>query len=221
MKYYTYKVTFKDLPGYFYYGKHKDNGKPYFGSPKTWRRLWSLFEPEVQVLQWYKTAKEVGSAEKAIIRATWDDKYSLNENAGGSFSEEVCRKNGKKTGPDTVKAMLDHPNTKESQKCEAMNSHPGTLENQRKQGKANGAKTGATNGRSGLAKMPRETRVANGKATGSANGKSNGPANGKAATSQRWQCLVTGHVSNPGALSNYQKSRGIDTSLRVKLTQNN
>ena len=91
MQYYTYKITFKDLPGYFYYGKRKDDGKPYFGSPKTWRRLWLLFEPEVQVLQWYKTAAEVELAEKSIIRATWKDKYSLNENVGGYISTESCR----------------------------------------------------------------------------------------------------------------------------------
>ena len=35
---------------------------------------------------------------------------------------------------------------------------------------------------------------------------------------QKWQCLVTGHISNPGGLSRYQKKRGIDTKLRVKLT---
>jgi hypothetical protein len=34
---------------------------------------------------------------------------------------------------------------------------------------------------------------------------------------QRVKCLVTGYVTNPGALSAYQKARGIDTSLRVKL----
>lgn len=31
---------------------------------------------------------------------------------------------------------------------------------------------------------------------------------------QRWRCLVTGHISNSGGLSTYQKARGIDTSLR-------
>jgi len=28
--------------------------------------------------------------------------------------------------------------------------------------------------------------------------------------SQKWQCLVTGHICNAGALSTYQKARGID-----------
>ena len=39
----------------------------------------------------------------------------------------------------------------------------------------------------------------------------------KKTNSQRWQCLVTGYVSNSGGLSCYQKKRGIDTNLRVQI----
>ena len=45
--------------------------------------------------------------------------------------------------------------------------------------------------------------------------------NGKITTSQRWKCLVTGHISTPGGLSNHQKGLGIDykdKSLRIKVT---
>ena len=41
--------------------------------------------------------------------------------------------------------------------------------------------------------------------------------NGKSTTTQRWQCLVTGHVSSPGSLSVYQRARGIDVALRERL----
>ena len=124
MRYYTYRVTFKDLPGYFYYGKHKDDGKPYFGSPKTWKHLWLQFEPEVQVLQWYETEEEVYTAECSIILATWKDKYSLNEAVGVRASESVCRENGRKA----VAAMNAHPNTKvaRAKHLKVMNSHPNT-----------------------------------------------------------------------------------------------
>jgi hypothetical protein len=107
MRYYTYKITFKDLPGYFYYGSRKDNGKPYFGSPVTWAFLWVCFEPEVQVLQWYKTEREVRESEITIILATWKDKYSLNEAVGPRVSGGVCSKNGKKNGSKNVKSMLE------------------------------------------------------------------------------------------------------------------
>jgi hypothetical protein len=41
--------------------------------------------------------------------------------------------------------------------------------------------------------------------------------NSKKANSQRWECLETGYVSNAGALSHYQKARGIDTSKRKRI----
>jgi hypothetical protein len=33
----------------------------------------------------------------------------------------------------------------------------------------------------------------------------------------RMQCTVTGHISNPGGLTTYQRARGIDPSNRIKL----
>jgi len=36
--------------------------------------------------------------------------------------------------------------------------------------------------------------------------------------SQRWMCLETGHITTSGPLSRYQKSRGIDTSKRVRVS---
>ena len=125
MRYYTYKVTFKDLPGYFYYGRRKDNGKPYFGSPKTWKRLWQHFEPEVQILQWYGTEEEADKSEKSIISATWKDKYSLNENCGGKVSEEVCRNNGLKTQNLNPHRSRNGRNTKNAQ---ILNSSPESKE---------------------------------------------------------------------------------------------
>ena len=35
--------------------------------------------------------------------------------------------------------------------------------------------------------------------------------------SQKWICLETGYITNSGALSNYQKKRGIDTSKRKQV----
>jgi hypothetical protein len=185
MRYYTYKITFKDLPCYFYYGKHKNKGKPYYGSPVTWRHLWDQFEPEVQILQWYETAEEARLAEEAIIKCTWGNKYSLNENWGGCFSEEVCKRNGKKIsafGLSFITPQILSENGKKNM----------TPEKARGYGKRN--------------MTPEKAR-------------GYGKANGKESCGQRWKCLVTGYVSNPGGLSAYQKSRGIDTSLRAKVEE--
>jgi hypothetical protein len=39
----------------------------------------------------------------------------------------------------------------------------------------------------------------------------------KKVNSQRWKCTETGYVSNAGALTNYQRARGIDTSKRIRI----
>ena len=40
---------------------------------------------------------------------------------------------------------------------------------------------------------------------------------GEKTSSQKWQCTVTGYVTNSGALTGYQKKRGIDTSNRIRI----
>ncbi len=40
---------------------------------------------------------------------------------------------------------------------------------------------------------------------------------GKNTSSQKWQCTITGCVSNAGGLSIYQKARGIDTFNRIRI----
>ena len=35
---------------------------------------------------------------------------------------------------------------------------------------------------------------------------------------QKWMCLETGFITNAGALSRYQKARGIDKSKRVRIS---
>ena len=42
--------------------------------------------------------------------------------------------------------------------------------------------------------------------------------NSKKAASQKWMCLETGHISNAGGLTSYQRARGIDTSNRVRVS---
>jgi len=44
-----------------------------------------------------------------------------------------------------------------------------------------------------------------------------GTKGSKTTKSQKWMCLETGHISNPCGLSSWQKARGIDTSMRVKV----
>jgi hypothetical protein len=53
--------------------------------------------------------------------------------------------------------------------------------------------------------------------TRSLGGKIGGIKGGISTSKQRWRCLVTGHTSTPGALTNYQRKRGISTDQRERL----
>lgn len=41
---------------------------------------------------------------------------------------------------------------------------------------------------------------------------------GKTTSSQRWMCLETNYITTPGALTHYQRAKGIDTSKRVRVS---
>ena len=40
----------------------------------------------------------------------------------------------------------------------------------------------------------------------------NGRKGGEKTNAQKWECLETGFITNPGSLTHYQKARGIDIS---------
>ena len=45
-----------------------------------------------------------------------------------------------------------------------------------------------------------------------------GKVGGKTTASQKWRCLVTGHITNAGALTAFQRHRNIDTTLRERIS---
>jgi hypothetical protein len=51
----------------------------------------------------------------------------------------------------------------------------------------------------------------------SEDGKKSGKIAAKITNFQKWICLETGHISNSGGLSRYQKAKGIDTSKRKRI----
>jgi len=52
---------------------------------------------------------------------------------------------------------------------------------------------------------------------GKKGGKIGGVKGAKKQHKQKWKCLITGYISSPCGLSSYQKARGIDKSMRVRL----
>jgi len=87
LKHYTYKIIFPGMP-WFYWGVHTDNGKPYYGSPKTHKWIWDFYDCEIQILEWFETRAEAEEAENRLIKGFWDDPNCLNEHYGSHFSQE-------------------------------------------------------------------------------------------------------------------------------------
>lgn len=120
------------------------------------------------------------------------------------LNSEEClnqrKENGKKTGEKVVKERIGFlsPEWLESEDC-------------RKQRRENGKKTGALhiNNKTGFLDpdyLQSEKRA-----------ESNRRA-GMTTSGQRWQCTVTGKISNPGPLTTYQRARGIDPKNRIRLS---
>ena len=83
----------------------------------------------------------------------------------------------------------------------------------------------------GVHALTKEQRIENGKKAGKIGGQKNKEnktgicgltkeqrsETTKKTNSQKWKCTETGYITNAGALTQYQRARGIDTSKRIKL----
>ena len=222
---YTYKITFEETRHY-YYGSHKEKrfGEYYMGSPKTHKWMWDFYTPQKQVLELFDFTdegyKEARQIEDRLIRPVYNtDPLCLNEHCGGNYSLEVRRKGGKLTGKINgqrayenktgIYRMTQEQKIESRRKGGKKSKENGTglfklTLDQRKEFGRKGGKKSKENG-TGFFKLPLDQR------------KENSRKGGKNTKSQKWQCTVTGHVSNAGALSRYQKARGIDTSNRIRI----
>ena len=101
---YTYKITFEEVP-YYYYGVKKEDyyNQEYWGSPYTHKWCWDLYTPKKQILELFDYSDEgwirAQEVEKRLIKPVYqDDKWCLNESCGGQISLDIRRKTGKKVG---------------------------------------------------------------------------------------------------------------------------
>jgi hypothetical protein len=122
---YTYKITFEEVP-YYYYGVHKEKyfNQEYFGSPYTHKWCWELYTPKKQILEIFDYTDEgwieAQEVEKRLIKPFYNmDKWCLNENCGGKFSLEMCRKNGKIGGDKVKKLGIGANSRNEKQRVES------------------------------------------------------------------------------------------------------
>jgi hypothetical protein len=94
---YTYKITFEEVP-YYYYGMHEEKvyDEEYWGSPQTHKWMWDFYTPKKQILETFSTRTDAGEVERRLIKPVYNtDKWCLNENCGGVISLKTCSKAGK------------------------------------------------------------------------------------------------------------------------------
>ncbi len=239
---YTYKITFEEVP-YYYYGVKKEKyfNQKYFGSPVTNKWCWELYTPKKQILEifdytdnGYYQAYEV---EKRLIKPALNDKWCLNENVGGIMSLSLLKKVGEthfknNTG---VFSLSKDDRTLLSKKIVEKNkkNKVGIFSMSREEildaAKKGGQKSFET--KTGIfslteqqkkeinQKLKEERRGIYGISSERRKeiGRISGKKSAKIINSQRWECCETGYVSTPAGLSVYQKARGIDTSKRRRI----
>ena len=101
---YTYKITFEEVP-YYYYGVHKEKmfDEYYMGSPITHKWMWDFYTSKKQILEVFpftdESWLEAQEVEKRLIKPVFNaDKWCLNQNCGGVLSLDTCSRGGKKGG---------------------------------------------------------------------------------------------------------------------------
>jgi hypothetical protein len=219
---YTYKITFEEVP-YYYYGSKKEKyyNQEYWGTPTTHKWCWDFYTPKKQILEVFDYSDE--GYEKAIkmevrlIKPVFNtDKWCLNENCGNSPSLAIRSKNGKIQGNKNKelkrgvcgiskkdRLLINSKGGKIAGKILYENkkglfgmTDEDLLKSQIKGGKIQGNKN--KENKLGICGLTKEERS----------------KNTKKQMKQKWKCLITGHISNYNALSRFQNNRGIDKSLR-------
>jgi hypothetical protein len=236
---YTYKITFEEVP-YYYYGVHKERkyDEYYMGSPETHKWCWEIYTAKKQILEVFPYTDdgwlEANKVEQRIIKAFYNtDKWCLNESCGGVCSLKIHREVGKRTQElgigifSQTKEQLQENGRKTGTKYGCVGGKKSAkkrkelktgifgltkeqmIENSKK---SSGGQVVKELGL-GICGLTKEQRIENGKKYGSKAGKL-----GSAKTnSQEWMCLETGYITNAGALTTYQRARGIDTSKRKQV----
>jgi hypothetical protein len=244
---YTYKITFEEVP-YYYYGVKKEkyfNGE-YWGSPHTNKWCWELYTPKKQILQVFPYTDEgwieAQEVEKRLIKPVFNtDKWCLNENVGGNISLECLSRSGKISGNKTKELGIGvHGRTPEQMTEDGKKGGTKTKElsigiygRTPEQHSKDSGKAGTKVKELGIGIYGRtpEQHSEDSKKAGAKTKElgigihgltleqiaENSKKGGKKTSAQKWMCLETGYVTNAGALTCYQKKRNIDTSKRIRI----
>ena len=231
---YTYKITFNEI-SHYYYGVHKEKfyDELYWGSPVTHKKYWEMYTPNKTILKLFEYSdsgfEEALIHESELIKVHLNEEYCLNEHCGGKISLNIRRANGINTTKKHKELGIGLYGLSSKQRSE----HSKKLVNMKV-----GIHGVSSEEKSNISKISANKHLKN--KTGmyknlSSNGKKGAEVNRKNKTglwafdseyrskvtkitnNQKWKCTITGHISNAGGLSNYQKARDINTTNRVRL----
>jgi hypothetical protein len=243
---YTYKITFEEVP-YYYYGSKKEKyyNQPYMGSPKTHKWCWELYTPKKQILELFEFSdngyEECRRVEDRLIKPVLNDPWCLNEGCSGFYSLNILRSAGKMMGEKcrdlNIGIFLLSSDEKSKialkggNKTKELNVGIFNLtKEQRREYSKKGVKS-CKEKQVGVYGMTSEQKSEYGKKGGTKNYKNktgifslskeevieNAKNAAKALHSQRWMCLETQHITNAASLTKYQRNRGIDTTKRIRV----
>jgi hypothetical protein len=217
---------------YYYYGVHKEKkfNEEYWGSCKTHKWCWELYTPKKKILEIFDYNDvgwiEAQEIEKRLIKPVFNtDKWCLNESCGGKISLLCLSRGSKKAnlknkenksgiyGLSIEKRKENGKKGIKTQKKLCIGIFSLTKEQLKENGKKGGKRGGNTVKELGLGIYARDRNKM------IEDSKKGGSIGGKISCSQRWKCLETGFISNPGNLTKYQRARGIDTSKRVRILE--
>jgi len=105
---YTYKITFEEVP-YYYYGSKKEKhfNQEYWGSPVTNKWCWELYTPKKQILELFDFTddgyEECRKVENRLIKPVLNDPWCLNESCCNYCSLKILRRAGKKAAETNMK----------------------------------------------------------------------------------------------------------------------
>jgi len=230
---YTYKITFEEV-SYYYYGVKKEKyfNEEYWGSPITNKWCWELYTPKKQILELFEYNDEgwleANLVEDRLIKPFYQsDPFCLNESCGAVISLSSRSRGGrtqsrinKERGVGFYR-MTKQERIDASKKGGIINGNKmkelkkGIFSLNKKQIKnicSKGGKIGSA--------INKKNKVGIFSLTSdqlSENGKKGGKKASKKTNKQKWMCLQTGFITTSGPLTNYQRTRGIDTSLRKRI----
>ncbi len=218
---YIYKITFEEVP-YYYYGVHKEKkfDEYYMGSPYTHKWVWDFYTPKKQILQYFDFTDEgwleAQKVEKRLIKPFYNtDKWCLNEHCGGEFSIEHQKRAGKNGGNRVkelgigIHSLTSQEKGENAKKAKELGVGIFAMSTDELSvaGKKGGNKTKELG--VGVHSQTKEQMTKNGKIGGKIAAKNT--------NFQKWICLETGFITNPGNLTQYQKRKSIDTSKRKRI----